>query len=101
MQLRCHACAHVSPHVSWDIRTHKAATLRAWPLIEVNAVRYDAEACVRPWSIAQRTIWARLVNPNLERMLAMCFSTVRLLNTSAPAISPFDFHCAISATTSR
>ena len=41
----------------------------------------------------------RLVSSNLERMLAMCFSTVRLLSISSPAISPFDLPCAISAAT--
>lgn len=48
------ACTYL--HTYLDIRTHKTATLRAWLLLEASAVRYDAEACVRPCSIAQRTI---------------------------------------------
>ena len=36
----------------------------------------------RSFSIAQRTIWARLLKLSLARILAMCFSTVRLLTTN-------------------
>ena len=45
--------------------------------------------------------WARLDNPNLDRIWLTCVSTVRLLNTSSVAISLFDLPCPISAATSR
>ena len=58
-------------------------------------------ASTNPVSMAQRTIWARLVKPSLERMLAMCDSTVRLLNTNSSAISSFDLAWATRLATSR
>ena len=52
-------------------------------------------------SIAQRTTWLRLFKPNLNKILATCFSTVRLLITSSLAISLFDLPCATSMAISR
>src|SRR5260221_4533148 len=94
--LNRHACAHVFAHVISVIYVRQKKRLfgpkqplrrymRRWLYLGTQFPESTS-----PFSMAQRTICARLVTSNFDRMLAMCFSTVRLLTTSSPAISVLD-----------
>src|SRR5512133_833692 len=93
------ACTYLHTYLGKYANKKRPRLRRDRDLIEKTY--HEEDVFDRRCSIAQRTIWARLVNSNLDRMLAMCFSTVRLLRTSSLAISPLVLPCAISVTTSR
>src|SRR6266567_6742702 len=75
--------------------------VRRWKGTTRRRAVHESRWEVRPFSVAQDAICAREVNPSFEKILLICASTVRTPTTRVPAISRFDFPCAMSAATSR